>query len=80
MADTTTSTKSIKMIAEFGDGSEQIINQSDPTSTNLVAKINAFSNFAAANNIFISEKSSATITRIKSATLIEQNTTEYDLG
>ena len=80
MADTTTSTNTVKMTAEFGDGTQQIISQNNPTNENLVEKINAFSSYIAANNILKSEKSEATVTRIKSAKLVQRTETNYDLG
>ena len=58
MADTTTSTNTVQMIAEFGDGTEQLITQNNPTSENIVEKINAFSSYIATNNILKSTKSS----------------------
>lgn len=80
MADTTTSTNTVKMTAEFGDGTQQIISQNNPTNENLVEKINAFSSYIAANNILKSEKSEATVTRIKSAKLVQRTEIDYDLG
>ena len=80
MADTTTSTNTVKMTAEFGDGTQQIISQNTPTNENLVEKINAFSSYIAANNILKSEKSEATVTRIKSAKLVQRTEIDYDLG
>jgi len=80
MADIVTTESTVKLTAEFSDGSEQILSQNNPTSDNLATKINAFSSFVKNNNVLISTKSNATFTRIKQA--IRRNVTEvdYDLG
>ena len=80
MADTQKTESTVKLIAEFNDGTEQTITQNNPTSENLAAKINAFSTFVKNNNIIISSKSEAKFSRIKQA--IKRNVTEldYDLG
>lgn len=80
MADKVSNENTVQMVAEFGDGSQQIINQPNPTTENLISKIQAFSAFAVNNKIFISEKSDATISRIKSAKTIEKTTVDFDLG
>lgn len=80
MADTTTSNNTVQMTIEFGDGSEQSITQNNPTTENLISKINAFSSYISANNIFKSTKSNATVTKIKAAKLVQRTETDYDLG
>jgi len=80
MADTQTTTKTVNMTLEFGDGSEKTISQNDPINneTQLITNINAFSTYAANNNIFISDNN-ATFTRIKAAKIINRTATILDI-
>lgn len=80
MADKTTETITVQMVAEFGDGSTYTISQNDPKVSGLSSKIKAFADFAVEKALFKSEKSDATITRIKSATRIKRSVTDLDLG
>ena len=80
MADTQTTTKTVNMTLDFGDGSEKTISQNDPINneTQLITNINAFSTYAANNNIFISDNN-ATFTRIKAAKIINRTATILDI-
>ena len=80
MADTQTTTSTVKLTAEFNDGSEVTITQNNPSNSNLAEKINAFSNFVKTNNVLISAKSDAQFNRIKQAVTRNVVETEYDLG
>lgn len=80
MADTQTTTKTVNMTLEFGDGSEKTISQNDPLSdqTTLISRINAFGTYATNNNIFISDNN-ASFSRIKSAKIVSRTATKLDL-
>lgn len=80
MSDTQKIESTVKLIAEFNDGTEQTITQNNPTSENLAAKINAFSAFVKNNNIITSSKSEAKFSRIKQAVKRNVTETDYDLG
>lgn len=80
MADKVTSESTIKLYAEFNDGTEITITQNNPTTENLPEKINAFSNYVKQNNILISSKSNAQFNRIRQATKRSVTETNYDLG
>lgn len=80
MADKVTNNRTVKMTVEYGDGSENTISQNNPTNTDLVNKIKAFSTFAVENKLFKSQKSEATISRIKEAKIVNRQETDFDLG
>ena len=81
MADTQTTTNTVNMTLEFGDGSEKNISQNDPINnqTELISRINAFSTYAATNSIFISENN-ANFTKIKAAKIVSRTTTTLDIN
>lgn len=80
MADSQSSTSTVQITMEFGDGTEQTITQNNPTNTNLIDKINTFGNYLIQNQILTSTKSEAHPTNVKSAKTVQRTVTNYDLG
>lgn len=81
MADTQTTTNTVNMTFEFGDGSEKNISQNDPINnqTELISRINSFSTYVETNNIFISDNNAA-FTRIKAAKIVSRTATILDIN
>lgn len=82
MADKVSSTSTVSMVAEFSDGDTRTLTQNDPLTNqaSLVAAINDFNTYCAANQIIIGDKASGSYVRIKEAKIINKTTTKYDLG
>lgn len=80
MADTQTTTRTLNMTLEFGDGTEKTLTQDNPISqqATLITRINALSTSAATNSIFISDNA-ATFTRIRAAKIVNRTVTKLDM-
>jgi len=80
MADTQTTTNTLNLTLEFGDGSEKTLTQDNPISNQqtLITKINALSTSAATNSIFISDND-ASFSRIRAAKIVARTVTKLDL-
>ena len=81
MADTQTTTKTLNMTLEFGDGSEKTLSQDNPLTdqATLITRINALSASATTNSIFLSDNG-ASFSRIKSSKIVNRTVTKLDLG
>lgn len=80
MADTQTTSKTVNMTLEFGDGTEKTISQDNPISdqATLITRINALSTFASANSIFLSDNGAA-FSRIKASKIVSRTVTTLDI-
>lgn len=81
MADKTTTTSTLQMVAEFVDGDDRTINLDNPnTAINLAQGVVNLGNYTKANQVIIGDKNGAAFSRFKSAQLIEKTVTKFDLG
>ena len=70
----------LSMVQEFTDGDTRTFAVEDPnTSISLKDGINSLSSYMAANQITIGDKEGAAFQRIKSAKIVNNVTTYYDL-
>ena len=77
MADKTTTSYELKIVAGFTDGDERTITVSDPKSTVTAAQINALN--ASASSVLIGDKYGAPFLMMKDAELVQKTVTELDL-
>lgn len=77
---TQTTTKTVNMVMEFGDGTEKTFSQNNPITdqATLITRINALSQSIATNQILISDNN-ASFSRIKSAKINTKTTTNLDI-
>lgn len=81
MADKTTTTSSLAMVASFYDGDTRTINQNNPKPIEqLPALINAFANYVKTNNVIIGDLAGAAFKEILQAKIINKTVIEFDLG
>ena len=81
MADKTTTTSTLQMVAEFADGDDRTINLDNPnTAINLAQGVVNLGNYTKANQVIIGDKADAAFSRFKSAQIIEKTVTKFDLG
>lgn len=80
MADTQTTTNTLNMTLEFGDGTEKTLTQDNPISdqSTLISRINALGASAATNSIFLSDNG-AQFTRIRAAKIVNRTVTKLDI-
>lgn len=73
---TQTTTNTVNLTAEFGDGSEKTFSQNDPidNQTTLISRINALSQSVVTNQILISDDN-ANFTRFKAAKIVSKTVT-----
>ena len=77
MADKTTTTNELKLVAGFIDGDERTLRFSDPKSTITAAQIEALN--ASASSVLIGDKYGAPLNMFLDAAIVEKITTELDL-
>ena len=77
MADKTTTTNELKLVAGFVDGDERTLRFSDPKSTITAAQIEALN--ASASSVLIGDKYGAPFSMFLDAAIVEKITTELDL-
>lgn len=81
MADKTTTTSSLTMVANFYDGDTRTINQNNPKPIEqLPALINAFANYVKTNNVIIGDLAGAAFKEITQAKVINKTVIDLDLG
>lgn len=77
MADKTTSTNELKLVAGFADGDERTIRYPNPKSNITAAQINALN--ASASSVLIGDKYGAPFNMFLDAAIVEKTTTDLDL-
>ena len=77
MADKTTVTKELKIVAGFVDGDERTLSFSDPKSTITAADIEALN--ASASSVLIGDKYGAPFNMFLDAAIVNKVVTEFDL-
>lgn len=77
---TQTTTNTVNLVAEFGDGTEKTFSQNDPidNQATLISRINALSQSVVTNQILISDNN-ASFSRFKSAKIVERTATNLDI-
>lgn len=81
MADKTTTTTTLSVVAGFEDGDERTLNFDNPnTAINLGNAVHSLGSYAATNQIILGDKAGAAFTEFKSAKLITKQKTVFDLG
>ena len=77
MADKTTTTNELKLVAGFVDGDERTLRFSDPKSTITAADIEALN--ASASSVLIGDKYGAPFNMFLDAAIVAKTTTKLDL-
>lgn len=82
MADKTTTTYTLQMMAEFADGDTRTINVVNPNTAieNLGARVYELQTFLQNNSIIIGDKNGAAFTQFRYANKVTKSQTELDLG
>lgn len=78
MADTTKTTKSLKIVAGFADGDERTISIDNPSATVSAAAISALDSLA--SGVLIGDKYGAAFTKFKDAGIYETTTVYLDIA
>ncbi len=81
MADKTTTTTTLSVVAGFEDGDERTLNFDNPnTAINLGDAVHSLGSYAATNQIILGDKAGAAFTEFKTAKLITKQKIVFDLG
>ena len=81
MADKTTTTTTLNIVAGFEDGDDRTILIDNPnTAINLGNAVHSLGSFAQTNQIILGDKAGAAFTSFKSAKLVTKEKTVLDLG
>ena len=81
MADKTTTTTTLNILAGFEDGDDRTILIDNPnTAINLGNAVHSLGSYAATNQIILGDKAGAAFTEFKSAKLVTKQKTIFDLG
>ena len=81
MADKTTTTTTLNIIAGFADGDDRTINIDNPnTAINLGDAVYNLGEYAKTNQIILGDKAGAAFTGFKTAKLVTKTKTVLDLG
>ena len=81
MADKTTTTTTLNIIAGFADGDDRTINIDNPnTAINLGNAVYSLGSFAQQNQVILGDKAGSAFTEFKSAKLVTKTKTILDLG
>lgn len=82
MADKTTVTKTLQMVAAFADGDERTINLDNPLSdsASLTAAVDSLGSFCLTNQVILGDKAGASFTKFKSAKVVTKTKTVLDLS
>ena len=81
MADQTTTTSTLQVVAGFADNDDRTINLENPnTAIDLGAGVGNLQNFAKQKQVIIGDKAGAAFTGFKSAKIVNKTVTKFDLG
>ena len=81
MADRTTTTTTLNIVAGFEDGDDRTILIDNPnTAINLGDAVYSLGSFAQTNQIILGDKAGSAFTSFKSAKLVTKEKTVLDLG
>jgi len=81
MADKTTTTNTLSMVATFYDGDTRTITQTDPKpAAQQPALIRAFATLIKQNNLLIGDLAGAAFKEFTQAKITHRTVTEFDLG
>ena len=81
MADKTTTTTTLNIIAGFADGDDRTINIDNPnTAINLGDAVYNLGEYAKTNQIILGDKAASAFTEFKSAKLVTKTKTVLDLS
>lgn len=80
MADTISSSSTLKLEYDFVDGDTRTNNIKDPKDNITSNDIEELNTFIRANNALIGDKYQATFARIRKATIVNKTTTDYNLN
>ena len=79
MADTTKTTKNLKVDCDFVDGDTRAFNIKNPKSTITASDITDLNTYMQMNGVLIGDKMSATFLRIAKASTITKTTVNLDI-
>ena len=81
MADKTTVTTTLSLLAGFADGDDRTYNIDNPnTAINLGNAVHSIGSFCQENQVILGDKTGAAFTEFKSAKLVTKTKTVLDLG
>lgn len=81
MADKTTTTTTLNIVAGFADGDDRTIIIDNPnTALNLGNAVHSLGSFVQQNQIFLGDKAGSAFTEFKTAKLVTKQKTVFDLG
>lgn len=81
MADKTTTTYTLQVLAEFADGDTRTLNVDSPNSADSIgAQLYELQSFLQNNSVLIGDKAGAAFTQFRYANKVTKNQTELDLG
>lgn len=79
MADTTKTTKNLKVDCDFVDGDTRAFNIKNPKSTVSASDITDLNTYMQVNGVLVGDKMSATFLRIAKASTITKTTVNLDI-
>ena len=79
MADTTKTTKNLKVDCDFVDGDTRAFNIKNPKSTLTASDITDLNTYMQVNGVLIGDKMSATFLRISKASTVTKTTVNLDI-
>ncbi len=79
MADTTKTTKNLKVDCDFVDGDTRAFNIKNPKSSITASDITDLNTFMQVNGVLIGDKMSATFLRIAKASTVTKTTVNLDI-
>ena len=81
MADKTTHTSTLNVVAEFTDGDDRTIGLENPnTAINLAQGVKNLETYTKTNQVIIGDKTGAAFKAFKSATIVDKTIIKFDLG
>ena len=81
MADKTSTTYTLSVLAEFADGDTRTLNIDSPNSADSIgAQLYDLQSFLQNNSVLIGDKAGAAFTQFRYANKVTKNQTELDLG
>lgn len=81
MADKTTTTYTLQVLAEFADGDTRTLNVDAPsTADSIGAQIYELQTFLQNNSVLIGDKAGAAFSQFRYANKVTKQQTEFDLG
>lgn len=79
MADTTKTTKNLKVDCDFVDGDTRAFNIKNPKSTITASDITDLNTYMQVNGVLVGDKMSATFLRIAKASTVTKTTVNLDI-